>query len=56
MFSETCFPLNWDASGINTIANNILKKDKGYILAPYLKDFELQAVKRNYSINTEKTS
>lgn len=55
MFAETCFPLNWDASAINTITNNILKKDKGYILAPYLKDFELQAVKRNYTINIEKT-
>jgi ADP-heptose:LPS heptosyltransferase len=55
MFSETCFPLNWDASAINAIASNILKKDKGYILAPYLKDFELQAVKRNYTINAEKT-
>lgn len=55
MYPETCFPLNWDASAIASITNNILKNDRGYILAPYLKDFELQAVKRKYTINTEKT-
>jgi ADP-heptose:LPS heptosyltransferase len=55
MFPETCFPLNWDASAITTITNNILKKDKGYILAPYLQDFNLQCIKRIYKINKEKT-
>lgn len=55
MFSETCFPLNWDASAIATIINKILKEDRGYILTPYLKNFELQAIKRKYTINKEKT-
>lgn len=55
MFSETCFPLNWDANAIDTIVNNILTKDKGYILAPYLNDFSNQAIKRNYTINKDKT-
>jgi ADP-heptose:LPS heptosyltransferase len=56
MFSETCFPLNWDASAIATIINKILKEDRGYILTPYLKSFELQAIKRKYTINKEKTN
>ena len=55
MFPETCLPLNWDANNVNKIAYNILKKDKGYILAPYLQDFSIQAIKRNYKINLEKT-
>lgn len=55
MFPETCFPLNWDANAIDAIVNNILTKDKGYILAPYLNDFNNQAIKRNYTINKNKT-
>lgn len=55
MFPETCLPLNWDANNVATIINNIIKKDKGYILAPYLQDFNLQAIKRNYKINLERT-
>lgn len=55
MFAETCFPLNWDASSLSYMVNNILKNDRGAILTPYVKDFELQTVKRKYTINTEKT-
>ena len=29
--------------------------NKAYILLPYLENFELQAVKREYVINTEKS-
>jgi ADP-heptose:LPS heptosyltransferase len=55
MFPETCFPLNWDCNSIYEITNKILNNDKGYILAPYLQDFNLQAIKRNYKINKEKS-
>ena len=34
--------------------NNIME-NKGYILAPYLENFNNQAVKRIYKINTEKS-
>jgi ADP-heptose:LPS heptosyltransferase len=54
MFSETCFPLNYDASHMVKIINNIME-NKGYILAPYLDHFNNQAVKRIYKINTEKS-
>jgi len=54
MFSETCFPLNYDASHMVKIINNIME-NKGYILAPYLENFNNQAVKRIYKINTVKS-
>lgn len=54
MFPETCFPLNYDINHMLQIINNILK-DPAYILTPYLVDFDSQAVRRNYSINLEKT-
>lgn len=54
MFPETCFPLNYDATHIADIINKIIE-DKGYILLPYLKDFNAQAVKRIYTINKEKS-
>jgi hypothetical protein len=55
MFPETCFPLNWDCNKIYEISDKILNNDKGYILAPYLQDFNLQAIKRNYNINIQKS-
>jgi hypothetical protein len=55
MYPETCFPLNWDYNYIYKICNNILNSNAGYILAPYLENFEYQAVKRVYTINKEKT-
>jgi ADP-heptose:LPS heptosyltransferase len=54
MFSETCFPLNYDASRMVQIINNIME-NKGYILTPYLENFNNQAVKRIYKINQEKS-
>jgi len=54
MFPETCFPLNFDCMKIVDIINKIMD-NKGYILAPYLQDFNAQAVKRIYKINQEKT-
>ena len=54
MFSETCFPLNYDATHMVKMINNIME-NKGYILAPYLENFNNQAVKRIYKINTEKS-
>lgn len=55
MFPETCFPLNWDCNYISNLTNKILNNEKGYILTPYLQDFNLQAIKRNYKINIEKS-
>jgi ADP-heptose:LPS heptosyltransferase len=55
MFPETCFPLNWDCNYIAELSNKILNNEKGYILTPYLQDFNLQAIKRNYKINLEKS-
>lgn len=54
MFPETCFPLNFDINFIINLVNKI-KENKGYILLPYLSDFNLQAVKREYKINNEKS-
>ena len=54
MFSETCFPLNYNANLIVNLITNIMS-NKGYILLPYLHDFDLQAVKRIYTINKERT-
>jgi ADP-heptose:LPS heptosyltransferase len=54
MFPETCFPLNYNADFMVELSNKILQNN-GYILAPYLKDFDTQAIKRNYTVNIEKT-
>jgi ADP-heptose:LPS heptosyltransferase len=55
IFPETCYPLNYDAKDIADICNKIVSGERGYILAPYLQDFNLQAVKRIYTINQDKT-
>jgi ADP-heptose:LPS heptosyltransferase len=54
MFPETCFPLNFDSNFIVSLLSKILE-NKGYVLLPYLQDFDLQAVRRKYTINKEKT-
>ena len=54
MYPETCFPLNYDHKHIINIINNIIS-NKGYILAPYLQNFDIQAIRRRYTINTERT-
>ena len=54
MFYETCFPLNFNLEKFCSIRNNTME-NKGYILAPYLQNFDTQAVRRIYSINNEKT-
>lgn len=54
MFPETCFPLNYNSDFIVELVNKVLQ-NSGYILAPYLNDFDIQAIKRNYSVNLEKT-
>lgn len=54
MFPETCFPLNYNSDHIIELSNNILI-NKGYILVPYLKNFDIQAIKRNYTVNIDKT-
>lgn len=55
MFPETCFPLNYDCSKISQVVNKIMAGERGYALLPQLDDFDRQAVKRKYTINTEKT-
>jgi ADP-heptose:LPS heptosyltransferase len=55
IYPETCFPLNWDAESISKISNKILNEEKGNILLPYLQDFNIQAIKRKYKINLEKS-
>jgi ADP-heptose:LPS heptosyltransferase len=54
MFPETCFPLNFDADFICDLTHKIIHNN-GYILLPYLQNFDLQAVRRVYTINKEKT-
>jgi len=54
MFPETCIPLNYDCIKVVDMINKIIT-NKGYILAPYLQDFNIQAVKRIYTINQEKS-
>jgi hypothetical protein len=54
MYPETCFPLNYDCVKVIDIINKIMKY-KGYILLPYLQDFDSQAVRRIYTINQEKS-
>ncbi len=54
MFPETCFPLNYNADHISEISNKILE-NKGYILTPYVSDFNQFCIKRIYTINSEKS-
>jgi hypothetical protein len=54
MFPETCFPLNYNTDFVSELVSKILT-NQGYILCPFLKDFDNQAIKRNYSINVEKS-
>lgn len=54
MFPETCFPLNYDCTYIINLIDKILK-NKGYILTPYLDNFDNQAIRRIYSINKDKS-
>jgi len=54
MYPETCFPLNYDCTKIVDIINKTIK-NKGYILLPYLQDFNMQAIKRIYKINQERS-
>jgi hypothetical protein len=54
MFPETCFPLNFDADFIISLLHRIIY-NRGYVLLPYLQNFDLQAVRRVYTINKEKT-
>lgn len=55
MFPELTFPLNFDAKYIVNLVEKI-QQNKGYILLPFLQDFNNQAIKRNYVIDLEKTS
>lgn len=55
MFPETCFPLHHDAIMIGSIINKIASGQRGYILAPYMTDFDNQAIRRKYTINKELT-
>ena len=54
MYPETCFPLNYNYEHMINIIDNIIS-DNGYILAPYLQDFNMQAVRRVYTINKDRT-
>lgn len=54
MFPETCFPLNYNSDFIVELTQKILDNN-GYILTPYLQNFDIQAIKRKYTINLEKT-
>lgn len=54
IFPELTFPLCFDSNYILKITKNILQ-NKAYALVPFLEDFDSQAIKRNYKINTEKS-
>lgn len=54
MYPETCFPINYDSKHMVEIINRIVY-EQGYILAPYLQDFDMQAVRRVYTINKDRT-
>lgn len=54
MFQDTCFPLNYNSNLIVMLIENIME-NKGSILLPYLQDFNLQTIKRTYTINQERS-
>lgn len=54
IFPETCFPLNFDYKFISSLSQKILE-NKAYILLPYIDNFNIQAIKRQYSINFNKS-
>lgn len=54
LFPETCFPLNFDLVCVRNIVFNALQ-NPGSILVPFLKEFNLQAVRRIYTINEQKS-
>lgn len=53
-FPETCFPLNYDAVHISHILKRIVD-NKGYALFPLATDFDAQLIRRNYTVNLEKS-
>ena len=54
VYPETCFPLDYDADHVNFMIHGIIK-NPGQILAPYLNNYAIQAVKRDYTINKART-
>jgi len=54
IFPELTFPLSFDFNYISRLAGKILQ-NKGYSLVPYLQDFDSQAVRRTYKVNSEKS-
>lgn len=55
MFPETCFPLHTDIDFITDLTRKILLEDKAYVLFPYINNFNLQMVKREYSVDLDKS-
>jgi len=54
IFPETCFPLNFNASYIAGKVKQVVEQ-KASILVPYVDNFDMQCVKRDYTINQAKT-
>ncbi len=54
LFPESCFPLNFDLVYVKNIVFNVLE-NPGFILVPFLTNFNAQAVKRIYQINEERS-
>jgi ADP-heptose:LPS heptosyltransferase len=54
IYPELTFPLAFDCKYIYNLSEKLLK-NKGYMVLPYLQDFDSQAIKRNYTVNLEKS-
>jgi len=53
-FPETCLPLNYDHLYVCDLMRRILK-NKANILVPQITEFDNQAIRRIYSVNTHKS-
>lgn len=53
-YPQTCFPIQYDAVHLSQIIKRIYD-NKGYILQPLMTDFDSQIIKRNYTVNQEKS-
>lgn len=54
LFPEQCFPLHHDYKHISSLALNILE-NKAISIYPFIKDFDMEMVKRKWTINKEKS-
>ena len=54
MFPEQCFPLHHNFKEVTALASNIMA-NKAFSFFPETRDFDKELVRRDYTINEEKS-